>query len=119
MLGGTGGGAVNVNVSGYVGATGAASPSIYAQSSQNGGRSTSGAPVTININQNATISGGADYYHGGDGTAAGIQIFDGYYNANGPAKRAVQRGKRQWHRHVSGWGQQFGYLQLRRNHLRS
>jgi len=67
LLGGTGGGAVNVNVSGYVGATGAASPSIYAQSSQNGGRSTSGAPVTININQNATISGGADYYHGGDG----------------------------------------------------
>ena len=85
-FGGSGsGGAVNVNVSGYVGATGSASPAIYAQSSQNGGRSTTGSPVTINVNQNATVSGGADFYHGGDGTAAAIQIFDGYYNANGPA----------------------------------
>lgn len=84
-FGGSGsGGAVNVNVSGYVGATGASSPAIYAQSSQNGGSSTSGAPVTINVDQNATVSGGTDFYHGGDGTAAGIQIFDGYYNANGP-----------------------------------
>ncbi|HTQ32742.1 MAG TPA: autotransporter domain-containing protein [Stellaceae bacterium] len=85
-FGGSGaGGAVNVAVSGSVSATGAASPGIYAQSSQAGGRSTSGQAVTINVNQGGTVSGGTDFYHGGDGTAAGIQIFDGYYNANGPA----------------------------------
>ena len=83
-FGGSGnGGPVNVNVSGTVSATGAASPGIYAQSSQAGGADLNGSQIVVNVNQGATVSGGKDFYHGGDGTAAAIQVFEGLLSIDG------------------------------------
>lgn len=79
--GGSGfGGTVNVTVSGKVSAAGKASPGIYAQSSQAGGASFGGSPILITINQGGTVSGGVDYYQGGDGTGAAIQVFEGMFS---------------------------------------